>query len=190
MKKYYEELNVKEEASLDEVKKAYRKLAMKYHPDRNNGSKLAEEKFKKVLEAYNEVTEYIQAGKPSYGNYNASNHPNENANYKKYNFNQKEAEESFFYKEYQKENNEGYIYNNYTFNPDFSQANNDRSKNSFVYEKEISLNPSIFDQSGYQSEFLLAAFTFFNAIPKLKHKEFIKNYNMFFRLPFYALFFK
>ncbi|MBK8129830.1 MAG: molecular chaperone DnaJ [bacterium] len=49
---YYEVLAVNRGASQDEVKKAYRKLAMQYHPDRNKGDAAAEEKFKEVGEAY------------------------------------------------------------------------------------------------------------------------------------------
>ena len=49
---YYEVLGVDKKASAEEIKKAYRKAAMKYHPDRNPGDKEAEEKFKEVGEAY------------------------------------------------------------------------------------------------------------------------------------------
>jgi molecular chaperone DnaJ len=49
---YYEVLGVDKSASADEIKKAYRKIALKYHPDRNQGDKEAEEKFKEAAEAY------------------------------------------------------------------------------------------------------------------------------------------
>ncbi len=49
---YYETLGVSKSASTDEIKKAYRKLALKYHPDKNAGDKGAEAKFKKLSEAY------------------------------------------------------------------------------------------------------------------------------------------
>ena len=49
---YYEILGVSKTASADEIKKAYRKVAMQYHPDRNPGDKASEEKFKEAAEAY------------------------------------------------------------------------------------------------------------------------------------------
>ena len=48
----YSELGVDKNASSDEIKKAYRNLAFKYHPDRNEGNKEAEDKFKRINEAY------------------------------------------------------------------------------------------------------------------------------------------
>ncbi len=49
---YYEVLGLKKEASVDEIKKAFRKKALQYHPDKNPDDKVAEEKFKEVNEAY------------------------------------------------------------------------------------------------------------------------------------------
>jgi curved DNA-binding protein len=51
-KDYYKILGVEKTATKDEIKKAYRKLAMKYHPDRNPGNKVSEEKFKEITEAH------------------------------------------------------------------------------------------------------------------------------------------
>ena len=74
---YYEVLGVDKSASAEEIKKAYRKSAMKYHPDRNPGDKEAEEKFKELGEAYevlsdeNKRSRYDQFGfagvDPNYG---------------------------------------------------------------------------------------------------------------------------
>ncbi|MGL2605219.1 DnaJ domain-containing protein, partial [Helicobacter pylori] len=49
---YYEILEVEKHSNQETIKKSYRKLALKYHPDRNAGDKEAEEKFKLINEAY------------------------------------------------------------------------------------------------------------------------------------------
>ena len=54
---YYETLGVSKSASKDEIKKAYRKLALKYHPDRNKNDKTAEGKFKEASEAYHVLSD-------------------------------------------------------------------------------------------------------------------------------------
>lgn len=73
VKDYYEILGVKKDASKDEIKKAYRKLARKYHPDLNQNNKEAEQKFKEVSEAYavlgddKKRKEYDEYGKSPFG---------------------------------------------------------------------------------------------------------------------------
>ena len=71
---YYEVLGVSKTATADEIKSAYRKLAMKYHPDRNPGDKAAEEKFKEAAEAYDVLhdadkrAKYDQFGHQAFAN--------------------------------------------------------------------------------------------------------------------------
>ncbi|NRB79859.1 MAG: DnaJ domain-containing protein [Saccharospirillaceae bacterium] len=59
---YYEVLNVAKDADKKEVKKAYRKMAMKYHPDRNPDDKSSEDAFKEVNEAYEVLSDEQKRG--------------------------------------------------------------------------------------------------------------------------------
>ncbi|MFZ3230140.1 MAG: DnaJ C-terminal domain-containing protein [Pseudobdellovibrio sp.] len=56
-KDFYKVLGVERSAAQDEIKKAYRKLAMQYHPDKNQGNKKSEEKFKEISEAYETLSD-------------------------------------------------------------------------------------------------------------------------------------
>ncbi|MDR2598630.1 MAG: molecular chaperone DnaJ [Holosporales bacterium] len=68
-KDYYSILGVSKTASQDELKKAYRKLAVKYHPDKNQGDKVSEEKFKEINEAYDVLRDdQKRAAYDRYGN--------------------------------------------------------------------------------------------------------------------------
>ena len=75
----YQVLGVPRDASPEDIKKAYRKLALQYHPDRNNGSKEAEEKMKQINEAYAMLTDpnyrpsnSARSGQSGYGGYGGS----------------------------------------------------------------------------------------------------------------------
>ena len=70
---FYEILGVSKGASADEIKKAYRKVAMQYHPDRNEGDKKAEEKFKEAAEAYEVLSDASK--KQRYDQYGHADHP-------------------------------------------------------------------------------------------------------------------
>ena len=90
---YYEILGVGKTASDDEIKKAYRKLAVKYHPDKNQGNKEAEEKFKEISEAHEVLsdkqkrTRYDQFGHAGVGGASSGGNPFGGQGGNSYNFN-------------------------------------------------------------------------------------------------------
>ena len=62
VKDFYKTLDVNKDASQDEIKKAFRKLARKYHPDLNPGDKVAEQKFKELNDAYEVLSDCQEEG--------------------------------------------------------------------------------------------------------------------------------
>ena len=79
-KDYYAVLGVKKAAQISEIKKKFRKLALKYHPDRNQGNKAAEAKFKEISEAYNVLADEEKRAKyDGFGQYWQDNNSNTSA---------------------------------------------------------------------------------------------------------------
>ena len=73
MSNYYEILGVSKNATADEIKKAYRTLAFKYHPDRNQGNAAAEEKFKQISAAYDVLGDESKRRQYDMGGYSTEN---------------------------------------------------------------------------------------------------------------------
>ncbi len=80
-KDYYDILGVKKNAELNDIKKAYKRLAIKYHPDRNKGDKILEEKFKEVKEAYEILSDSKKRSMYDQYGHSAFNQDNYSSNY-------------------------------------------------------------------------------------------------------------
>lgn len=85
MDDYYATLGVQKNATEDEIKKAYRNLAFKYHPDRNPGDKSAEENFKKINEAYSILGDKSKRAQYDAGGYNPFGNARSQQGYGNYN---------------------------------------------------------------------------------------------------------
>ncbi len=79
---YYDILNLSRSASEEDIKRAFRKEAFKYHPDRNPNNSLAEERFKKVNEAYSVLSDERKRRMYDSGNYNTNTAQQENPFYR------------------------------------------------------------------------------------------------------------
>jgi molecular chaperone DnaJ len=115
MKDYYEILGLSRNASEEEIKKAYRKLAVEYHPDKNNGNKKKEEKFKEITEAYETLKD--KQKRYQYDNFNTKSNPFGFNNDNGFDFND--------------------IFNKRTNNPSFYTANLSVTLEDIYFEKEI-----------------------------------------------------
>ena len=90
---YYKILEVPENADVFEIKKQYRKLAMKYHPDRNAGDEKAAKKFREITEAYEVLSNGKKRKEYDYKRENESNQPKNKNN--KENFKSKSSQNNF-----------------------------------------------------------------------------------------------
>ncbi|WKC79108.1 DnaJ domain-containing protein [Borreliella turdi] len=120
-KDYYNILGIQKNASNEEIKKAYKKLAIKYHPDKNKGNKIAEEKFKEINEAYE-----ILSSPDKKRNYDALGSTNFNNN------------DDHFEKEFNSSR-----FSNFEDLDFFSQIFTGSSRKTI--DKEITLNISLYD---------------------------------------------
>lgn len=112
---FYDILGVDKTADIAEIKKAYRKLAMKYHPDRNPGNKEAEEKFKEAAEAYEVLSD--QQKRTQYDQYGHTNYENMRSGGEHHNMNMDDIFKNF-----------GDVFGGFDFGDIFGQGNQKKRK--------------------------------------------------------------
>ncbi|ADM89764.1 putative chaperone protein dnaJ [Candidatus Zinderia insecticola CARI] len=136
-KDYYEILGLSSNASFEDIKMSYRKLAMKYHPDRNPNNKEAEDKFKEIKEAYENLSDPIK--RKNYDKYGSVNY-NDNLNN---NFN--ETFSDIFSEFFSNEEDEEYENINKWSNFRKKKKNNDDLNENIdlYYKLKITLNEAI-----------------------------------------------
>jgi curved DNA-binding protein len=98
---HYSTLNVKSDATPEEIKASYRRLAMKYHPDKNNGNKESEEKFKALQEAYSTLSDPNKRRAYDYSLNAQKSSFNNHHEYSSHNFRNSDFDENFdFYEQF------------------------------------------------------------------------------------------
>ena len=134
MKNYYEVLGISKTASADEIKKAYRNLAFKYHPDRNSGDKVAEEKFKEINEAYDVLSD--EKKRADYDSFGTSNSHYSGTN-NSYNRNNDFTNEETFWNWFNGNTTNSYGSNNSYRNYYYQSTNSYNKKEDYVSKKSL-----------------------------------------------------
>lgn len=134
MKNYYEVLGISKTASADEIKKAYRNLAFKYHPDRNSGDKAAEEKFKEINEAYDVLSD--EKKRADYDSFGTSNSRYSGTN-NSYNRNNDFTNEETFWNWFNGNTTNSYGNNNTYRNYYYQSTNSYNKKEDYVSKKSL-----------------------------------------------------
>ena len=134
MKNYYEVLGISKTASSDEIKKAYRNLAFKYHPDRNSGDKAAEEKFKEINEAYDVLSD--EKKRADYDSFGTSNSHYSGTN-NSYNRNNDFTNEETFWNWFNGNTSNSYGNNNTYRNYYYQSTNSYNKKEDYVSKKSL-----------------------------------------------------
>ena len=134
MKNYYEVLGISKTATADEIKKAYRNLAFKYHPDRNSGDKAAEEKFKEINEAYDVLSD--EKKRADYDSFGTSNSRYSGTN-NSYNRNNDFTNEETFWNWFNGNTTNSYGNNNTYRNYYYQSTNSYNKKEDYVSKKSL-----------------------------------------------------